>query len=231
MSDEIEIPIVCEKITHSDLQQLLSSDTSKAHLKGFAKGLPTNMNVRDEINSIVMNYDVIFWDGDKYKEDSFTTYLLDYLSNRLNQEKLPNTIGFVHEDNESDFLISWNSLILKLPQSVQRSIETIKIFYYLISSEDFDSNGDYDKFGFYNLELTKCNHIIAIGGGCVVHKEYINTLELCKANESRTINWTIFPITRTDPDKPDEEHECFWSSVSHYHNHTKILNFQIKLMS
>jgi len=141
---------------------------TSVHLKGFASGLAdlTEAQLSEVVDILVKeirknNISTLFWDGDDYATDSFTS-VLPSLQKRLPEVQF---IAFLmaHEkhtrwSNDKGFNGSWDNVLQNL---------------HVITTDSKLASGDrYDRLGALALQATQAKLVIAIGGGQVIRQEY-----------------------------------------------------------
>eukprot|EP01084_Bolivina_argentea_P259362 437613_1 len=164
------------------------------HFKGFAKGIDFQDNTIRKLQShciqtlfnLLKNGGTLCWDGDAYKENSFT-FIVPLLFKELfkpenlekNIKKNPITnnnkkwlfLGFKKEKEKHKFINSWSNMLKISACNQQLSIH--------FECKPLTQIRHYTELGTKAINLTKSKIVISFGGGPTVKNEY-NTLQLMK---------------------------------------------------
>ena len=159
-----------------------ASDKYKiVHLKGFSKGLTKQRSDAElKLLAYLEQFDVICFDGDELRPDSYTRVLPKLLE--CNKNKPFNIVAFIWSHDKTKFLSKWNASELN---------NTPNCYYCCLDSSLIKNHKHDEKYaalGVEALKVSKATDICSFGGGAVVSQEFALT--------SNTHHWHYFPITR-----------------------------------
>ena len=157
--------------------------TEIVHLKGFASGIDYNKHEADmqrTVNFILQTEpQVIVWDGDDFKQDSFT-YLIPQLFKASTNLRF---VAFRSKEECSTFQENWTQTLSNI------SFPNINLFL----AESLRPH-QYNELAQFAWKSTGSSHFVCFGGARGILDEY--TLYTATTKTSRSIQWSVCPATR-----------------------------------
>ncbi|CAJ1375445.1 unnamed protein product [Effrenium voratum] len=169
-------------------------------IKGFGSGL--EMAFAADAWEVAKGFDCLVWDGDWLKEDSFTSFIAEFL-----KEPRHHGLAFRKASGKLDgFLQSWSPtgllgrivLVLVSDECVEGARTELRS--YGVPEPDLDDLC----LGWLSMRLTGARTVLAVGGGHTTAREAQATLRLPDMARPR---WEVLPICRTKEGRQEPPEE------------------------
>jgi len=216
---------IVNKLSEDAARDFLSRstpDSLKVHIKGFSMRMipplepSSSSSIPPTLLDFLVSCSYLIWDGDSFAIDSFTRIIIEVIREKyLRSRRKMKLLAFKFKDQERIFCNNWHGRpVLCTTSTTTGSTPVTLTINYLLRSES-TAKSKYEDLGKYGLNFTKTIHIVAIGGGEVVGKEYKYTLELARSDPQRQFFWHIYPVCRIKADEPPgaaDMEKCFWDN-------------------
>ena len=188
-------------------------------LKGYGSGLEDVATQPAHIQSALQaleGIDVLLFDGDWWKPDSFTALVVHFLAQRPARRAVAFRKSPAPQAGHN-FWASWDEADAtvrgrELPDGLDGRLGLIEVEpdAYDVAMRELSSLGipeadlNYTSLGWITLTHTRCAHTVAIGGGATA----ANEARACVAKrrrdgEASTPGWTILDVGRTTKNGPE----------------------------
>ena len=222
MPPSVSVIFKCVEVNEETATQIFSQKKIVT-IKGFASRMDPHLPLEKELEEFVSTFDILAFDGDELREDSFTRYIAALVHARCTDSSSSGSckeiialhaVKFASE--VQDLIDSWDNVVVSFRHDAtlnQLSMITRKlgteetfcdenvhltevfVFYRTVSGlpHPDDQGQRYVELGIHHLSLVNPSTVVTLGGGKILQDEF--DTEMGKEECKRI--WHLFePISR-----------------------------------